>query len=621
MDIRGSRQSSSSSEASSHDARSVAGPPVPPALTLYPHQQLRLPLRCLLADEMGLGKTLTVLAQWWRVLDFLASLPPGECQISRRPLAVFVVPLSVVPRWIAEHERLLGHAPYVYHGRCRDGAVQGHSSVVTTHETLVAEYKLHRRGVETLFFALRPGLPEWAFCAVDEAHVCRRQTTLVSRAVSCLSANCVQAVLASGTPAEKGWCDLAEMFRLLGVLGGSAADTGLGALLQRHCLWRTFASIGTVLPRRYETDIVCEHTPLQDAMFLEALRTARRRQPLTRPSDDDGDEQRSNKKRWMPLVLLGQIECAAALVHGQHELHRTCPGGGLLPPLSEDGTAAPGPDEVASLVLRGSGKLRELLVLLQRVWEPWLAAGGSSTSLPVGVVVFSRSVRLLWLVRLVVGRHPVLSRLTRGTKIGIYHAQCHDDFALGDVLQGAIGGEDGREVPGSKRRKRTRHRTAERATSSDDDGESDDKTPASMRLRDALERDFKSGAAGPLLLVSKMCGSVGVSFAERASVAVLLEPDPLPTIDEQAVRRLWRPGQTSSVSVFHMMGRRMDVVLRGYQRKAVKELAEIKPELWTAWWWRLDEYLRRREFVEYQDMCAHFRDGDGPTASADDDPS
>ncbi|XP_047331671.1 putative SWI/SNF-related matrix-associated actin-dependent regulator of chromatin subfamily A member 3-like 1 [Impatiens glandulifera] len=157
----------------------------------------------ILADDMGLGKTLTLLS--------LIAFDKQPTKSSRKKLKVekqslkttlVVCPPSVISTWVTQlgdHTKPGSMKMYMYHGERTDDPteLQKYDIVLTTYATLVSEESWKESPIKKI---------EWWRLVLDEAHVIKNFKTQQSRVVTNLSAKMRWAV--TGTPVQNGSFDL-----------------------------------------------------------------------------------------------------------------------------------------------------------------------------------------------------------------------------------------------------------------------------------------------------------------------------------------------------------------------------------------------------------------------------
>ncbi|KAK2024653.1 hypothetical protein LX32DRAFT_598385, partial [Colletotrichum zoysiae] len=98
----------------------------------------------------------------------------------------------------------------------------------------------------------------------------------------------------------------------------------------------------------------------------------------------------------------------------------------------------------------------------------------------------------------------------------------------------------------------------------------------STKRRNAIIKDFSSPGGAQVLLLSLGCGATGLTLT-AASRAYLLEPQWNPSIEEQALARIHRLGQTREVTTIRYVIKDSIEQVRAYS--SVFWFARAKPSL------------------------------------------
>ena len=194
------------------------------------HEQRETPdpvLGGILADMMGLGKTLSILALTSSTLENAeewADKSPTVrneygVEMQNVKTTLLVCPLSVIANWEEQLTTHIGRdalSYYVYHGGNRSQGLEFLSDqdvVVTTYSIVSSEMHNRRTGkanVTSPFMNLN-----FFRIVLDEAHMIREQTTLVSQSVCALEGSRKWAV--TGTPIQNRLDDLGALIKFLRV--------------------------------------------------------------------------------------------------------------------------------------------------------------------------------------------------------------------------------------------------------------------------------------------------------------------------------------------------------------------------------------------------------------------
>ncbi|KAF8538868.1 SNF2 family N-terminal domain-containing protein [Trichophaea hybrida] len=168
----------------------------------------------LLADAMGLGKSLTTLALIVGSIDY----PSSVGQVSANRPTLIVAPKSTLSGWQEQIDRHLypdSLRVYTYHGSQREkdtSKLSSYDIVLTTYGTLSAESAKDKRG-STQTAALHS--IEWFRIVLDEAHFIRDKSTKQSQAACTLNSRYRWCL--TGTPVQNRIDDFAALLRFLRV--------------------------------------------------------------------------------------------------------------------------------------------------------------------------------------------------------------------------------------------------------------------------------------------------------------------------------------------------------------------------------------------------------------------
>ncbi|KAF2017851.1 hypothetical protein BU24DRAFT_432428 [Aaosphaeria arxii CBS 175.79] len=175
----------------------------------------------IIADPMGLGKTLTMIAL------IAADLEPGRTMITENDLwddpenpkpsvsaTLVIVPQQLMSPWeeqVQEHVEQGSIKFRRHHGKDKlndIGDLDGITIVFTTYQTIAADWIKWKASKSHVMFSVR-----WKRIILDEAHVIRNMKTRMARAICQLESNSRWAV--TGTPIQNHLSDLTALLKFI----------------------------------------------------------------------------------------------------------------------------------------------------------------------------------------------------------------------------------------------------------------------------------------------------------------------------------------------------------------------------------------------------------------------
>jgi SNF2 family DNA or RNA helicase len=203
-----------------------------------------------LCDEMGLGKTIQMLG-----------IIMGNFNIK----TLIVLPLALMKQWESVIKKLIGHSPIIYHGPNKKKIMLDNLLVAPIVLTTYGELATSKKRKESLLFKVK-----WFRIIFDEAHHLRTQKSAVH--IGALNLYSEIRWIVTGTPVQN---KMDDFYSLCGILGLPSIyftrEDNLESLVSKFILRRTKIDVGLILPEVIEEIIYTEWNNESECSYSEDI--------------------------------------------------------------------------------------------------------------------------------------------------------------------------------------------------------------------------------------------------------------------------------------------------------------------------------------------------------------
>lgn len=203
-----------------------------------------------LCDEMGLGKTIQML---------------GVIMGNFNLKTLIVLPLALMKQWETVIKNIVGHKSLVYHGANKKNITLDDLLVAPIVLTTYGELCTTKKKNQSLLFKVN-----WFRVIFDEAHHLRTQKSAVHIGALHLSSDIRW--LVTGTPVQNKMDDFYNLCAILGLPSiYFTREENLEPLVSKFILRRTKTEVGLILPDVIEEIIYTEWTNESECSYAEAI--------------------------------------------------------------------------------------------------------------------------------------------------------------------------------------------------------------------------------------------------------------------------------------------------------------------------------------------------------------
>jgi len=203
-----------------------------------------------LCDEMGLGKTIQMLG-----------IIMGNFNIK----TLIVLPLALMKQWESVIKKIIGHSPIIYHGPNKKKITLDNLLVAPIVLTTYGELCTTKKRKESLLFKVK-----WFRTIFDEAHHLRSQKSAVH--IGALNLYSEIRWIVTGTPVQN---KMDDFYSLCGILGIPSIyftkKENLESLVSQFILRRTKTEVGLILPAVIEETIYTEWRNESECSYSEDI--------------------------------------------------------------------------------------------------------------------------------------------------------------------------------------------------------------------------------------------------------------------------------------------------------------------------------------------------------------
>lgn len=203
-----------------------------------------------LCDEMGLGKTIQMLG-----------IIVGNFSIK----TLIVLPLALMKQWESVIKKILGHIPIIYHGPNKKKITLDNLLVAPIVLTTYGELCTNKKKKESLLFKVK-----WFRIIFDEAHHLRNQKSAIH--IGALNLYSEIRWIVTGTPLQNKMDDFNSLCSILGIPSiYFTKKENLKSLVSQFILRRTKIDVGLILPKVIEETIYMEWNNDSECSYSENI--------------------------------------------------------------------------------------------------------------------------------------------------------------------------------------------------------------------------------------------------------------------------------------------------------------------------------------------------------------